>query len=190
MAISISQKYSDQDFGGSPNLDQKILIFEDRVLGWQLDIAEELRTQIEDEANEGRTIQHAGFALISILFSYFEMIAQFMEGDESHGKSEKFFGIGLESVFPGDFSPQEKKTIYQRIRCGMYHSGLTKKGALIDGGYAKAIQIDGGLVKVNPHKLSPCVKAHFKGFITKLQNPSSRQERAKFEQMYNKSTKV
>src|SRR5437868_2755206 len=143
MAISISQKYTDQDFDGRPNLDQKTLIFEDRVLAWQLEIAEALRKQIEDKQNDGKPIQHAGFALISILFSYFEMIAQFMEGDESHGKSEQFFGIGLKSVFPGEFSATQKKLIYQRIRCGMYHSGLTKKGALIDGNYPKAIQIEG-----------------------------------------------
>lgn len=190
MAISISRKYTDSAFGGKPTLDDKILVFEDRVLGWQLEIAEELRHLIEDPQNHGKPIQHAGFALISILFSYFEMIAQYMEGKDSDGKSTEFFCKGLESVFPGEFSGKEKKTIYKRIRCGMYHSALTKKGALIDGDYPKPIEIDNDLVKVNPHKLSPCLKAHFEGYIKLLKSPASSQERTNFEKMYKKSTKV
>src|SRR5438128_1505393 len=98
MAIAISRNYTDSDFDGSPSLDDKITIFADRVLGWQLDIAEEIRTQIENEQNHGTAIQHAGFALLSILFSYFEMIAQYQKGEESDSKSKRFFELGIESV--------------------------------------------------------------------------------------------
>jgi hypothetical protein len=189
MTIAISRKYTDDDFDGSPSLDEKIIIFEDRVLGWQLDIAEEVRKRIERKQNHGRPIQHAGFALISILFSYFEMIAQYQEGRESD-KSQKFFGIGLESVFPGEFSDAEKKLVYQRIRCGMYHSGLTKKGALIDGRYPNAIQVQADLVKVNPHKLSPKLRAHFLRYIDLLKRPESTTERTNFQKMFDLSKKA
>ena len=87
MATQISRKYSSDDFGGKPDLDQKILIFEDRVLWWQLEIAEELHRLIEAPENNGKTLQHAAFALISILFSYFEMIAQYQKGESSEGNS-------------------------------------------------------------------------------------------------------
>jgi hypothetical protein len=189
MEIQKSPKYSSIAFGGKPNLDEKILIFEDRVLGWQLDVAEEIRKQIENPTNDGTTIQHAGFSLMAILFTYFEMIAQYMMGMDSNGKSEKFFGEGVEAVFPGRFSKRKKRKIYGRIRCGLYHSGLAKKGALIDGNYPDPIAVDNGLVKVNPHSLSPILKAHFESYIKTLKSPASKKERSDFEKMYDKSNK-
>lgn len=189
MAITISSKYNSSDFGGKPSLDEKILIFEDRVLGWQLAIAEEIRRQIDDPANNETTMQHAGFALMAILFTYFEMIAQYMKGEDSNRKSPKFFGKGIESVFKKKFSADDKKKIYSRIRCGLYHSGLTKKGALIDGSYTEPIAVDGGLVKVNPHLLSPTLVTHFEGYIKTLKNPASTKERSNFEKMYNKASR-
>jgi hypothetical protein len=190
MPISISRKYTDSDFGGNPSLDDKITIFEDRVLGWQLDIAEEVRKRIENTRNHGRPIRHAGFALISILFSYFEMIAQYQQGEESEGSSQQFFKLGIDSVFPGRFSEEQKRLIYKRIRCGMYHSGLTKKGALISGDYPEPIQIENDLVKVNPHRLSRKLKTHFLDYIERLRKRESMTALAHFEQMFDKAKKV
>ena len=101
-----------------------------------------------------------------------------------------FFGLGIESVFPGEFATNEKELIYERIRCGMYHSGLTKKGALIDGNYPKPIQIEGDLVKVNPHRLSTTLNEHFRKYVALLKQPESGTERTHFEQMFNKARKV
>ena len=105
----ISPMYTNKSFGGNPSYEQKIIIFADRVLGWQLDIAEELRKQIEAKGNEKSPIQNAGFAILSILSSYFEMITQFIEGEPSANKSKPYFGKGLERVFPGQFQPLERR---------------------------------------------------------------------------------
>jgi hypothetical protein len=190
MVIAISPNYTDAHFHGNPSLDEKITIFEDRVLGWQLDIAEELRKRIERKDNQGRPIRHGGFALVSILFSYFEMIAQYEKGESSEQGSKKCFGKGLESIFPGEFSDDQKNLIYRRIRCGMYHNGLIKEGALIDRSYANPIQIENGLVKVNPHKLSLILKAHFRKYIDVLRSPNSTTERSNFEKTFSASKKV
>lgn len=189
MRTRISRNYSSDDFGGKPNLDQKILIFEDRVLWWQLEIAEELRSLIEAPENNGKTIQHAAFALVSVLFSYFEMIAQYQKGESSEGQSNEFFRRGVESVFPGKFKDKQRGRIYSHIRCGMYHSGLTKKGVLLDGDYPDPIAVDGKLVKVNPHKLSPALKAHFEKYVALLKNPANKKERDAFEAMYDLAAK-
>jgi hypothetical protein len=190
VVTQISRKYSSADFGGSPTLDQKILIFEDRVLGWQLEIAEEIRATIEAKETIGKPMQHAAFALVSILFSYFEMVAQYLEGADSEGQSKAMFRKGMEAVFPGRFSEDEKNRIYSHIRCGMYHSGLTKKGVLLDGDYPDPILIDGSLVKVNPHKLSPMLKAHFEGYVARLKLPANATERGDFELMYDLAAQV
>lgn len=184
--ISISPKYTDQCFGGKPSLDDKITIFEDRVLGWQIAIAEALHSLIRAPENEGKPIQHGGFVLLGALFSYFEMIAQYQHGEPSKGKAGDFFGRGLNAVFPGKFTATQQQVIWDRIRNGMYHSALTKKGALIDGDYTESIEIDGGTVKVNPHLLVAELRTHFEGYVGGLR--SGKEDRAKFEQMYDFAT--
>lgn len=189
MSFCISRTHTSESFDGHPDRDQKILIFEDRVLGWQLEIAEELRRQIQDKANDGKTIQHAGFALLSILFAYFEMIAQYMEGESSEKNPKQFFRKGLEGVFPKKFTNDQKELIYKRIRCGMYHSGLTKRGSLISGDYAQAIEVADDLVQVNPHRLSCCIMGHFVDYIEKLKVPSNAVDRCHFEKMFDEAMK-
>jgi hypothetical protein len=36
MPTCISPKYTDQTFGSNPTIEDKILVFEDRVLGWNI----------------------------------------------------------------------------------------------------------------------------------------------------------
>ena len=185
MPTRISRRFSDTDFGGNPNLDQKIDIFEDRVMGWQIEIAEELRRLIEDPKNNGTTIQHAGFALLSILFSYFEMITQYKQGMDSRGRSTDFLKRGLDDVFPNKFSDAERKDIADLVRNGLYHSTFTKKGVLLHGNYPDSIAIQGGIVLVNPHRLVDDIKAHFQRYVGELRNRKTNADVANFETMYN-----
>lgn len=180
----ISPKYTNKSFGGSPSYEEKIMIFEDRVLGWQLNIAEELRKQVESDKRS--PFQDAGFAILSILSSYFEMIAQFIEGRDSAGQSKSYFGKGLERVFPGQFHQSDMDMLYSRIRCGMFHSGLVKKGVLISNGYTKPIEYltASDLVKINPLKLSMTLKSDFEKFVEYLKNGAGTPTQANFEAMF------
>lgn len=173
MPFSISRTYSSESFGGKPTLDEKILIFEDRVLVWHLGIAELLDNHMRAKEQEGTDWNHAGFSLMNLLFTYFEMIAQYRSGTSSGGASKKMFCDGIEDVFPGQFSKETKEDIYSRIRCGMYHNAFVKKSVLINGDYPKSIaaEDDGKghtLIKVNPHRLSPELNAHFRSYISDL----------------------
>jgi len=185
MPTRISRKFSDTDFGGKPNLDQKIEIFEDRVMGWQIDIAEELRRLIVDLKNNGTTIQHAGFGLLSILFSYFEMLTQYKQGTDSKNKSTDFLKKGLEDVFPKKFTDDERKDIADLVRNGLYHSTFTKKGVLLHGDYSDSIAIKCGIVLVNPHKMVDDIKTHFQKYIADLKSRKDATEVANFEKMYD-----
>ncbi|HLN28253.1 MAG TPA: hypothetical protein VK395_10960 [Gemmataceae bacterium] len=183
MPICISRQYCDTSFGGNPNVDEKILIFEDRVIGWQIAIAEELRRLIDDPKNKGTPIQHAGFALLSILFSYFEMITQYKRGKDSKGKSDKFIKRGLDDVFPNRFTDGQRKDIANLVRNGLYHTTFTKKGVLLHGQYEKSIEIKDGNVLVNPHRLVDDIKVHFEQYIQDLK--SRKIDDGKFEKMYD-----
>ena len=189
MTYRISPNFDNEKFGDSPNLDQKILIFEDRVLGWHLDIAEAIREQIEDPVNAGKSIQHAGFALLAILFYYFEMIHQYRTGRSSENRSKQAFVEGLEHVLPNVFDVHQKTTIYKRVRCGMFHNGFVKQGVLISSDYPEAISIAAGSrelenVLINPHALCGILRRHFVDYISILKDPVNAEERAKFERMF------
>lgn len=63
MPTCISPKYTDQTFGSNPTIEDKILVFENRVLGWNIAPAKSLNS-----------VPHAGYAIVSILFSYFDCL--------------------------------------------------------------------------------------------------------------------
>lgn len=185
MTIRLSRNFTDIEVGSSPSLETKIDIFEDRVLNWQLNIAELIRAEMEDPANAGTDWNHAAFGLMHILFTYFEMIAQHESGEESFQQSEKMFCKGVNLVYPKQFSMGKRKKIYKRIRCGLFHNAFMKQGALISGDYPDALEVeDGGNVKVNPHKLSPDLKAHFEQYIADLRDPKKTRLRKNFEKLF------
>lgn len=186
MAHQISRNYSSDDFGGKPDIDQKILIFEDRVLNWHLDIAELLRKNMEAKEQQGTDWNHAGFALLSLLFTYFEMIAQYKQGKVSNKASQKMFCHGVGDVYPGKFSMGKRRKIYTRVRCGMFHNAFVKRGTLLDGAYTEAIEVeDGGNVKINPHLLSPDIRTHFADYISLLKDKKQKALRKHFEDVFN-----
>ena len=188
--FAISRHYKNTTVGKSPTLDDKILVFEDRVLGWHLNITELIRHHMEAKEQLGTEWNHAGFVLMQLCFTYFEMIAQYKSGKSSDKASKKMFCEGLEEVFPGKFSEDTRKEIYSRIRCGMYHNGFIKKGVMIHGDYPESIMeevVGQGetLIKVNPHKLSPALVTHFRRYIAELKDAANVTLRSNFETVFD-----
>ncbi|MAX38784.1 MAG: hypothetical protein CME33_19680 [Gimesia sp.] len=185
MTHQVSKCYTNDSFGGNPNLDQKILIFENRVLYWHLEIAELINNHMLDEDQEGTLWNHAGFALLSLVFTYFEMIGQYRSGKPGSHPT-KMFRKGITYVYPEkNFSKDQCGKIYNRVRCGMYHNAFIKKGTLI-GRYDQSIEVEnGGNVKINPHSLSVDVNSNFKEYIKLLKDEDETELRANFEKMYD-----
>ena len=74
----ISPNYFNTDFSWPLSIDDKITVFCDRIYGWQLDIADQIinyRKGSNDEIIEG--LPHAGYAVLHLVLSYFEMIAKY-----------------------------------------------------------------------------------------------------------------
>jgi len=147
----ISPNYKYSDWIGA-DTDKKIEIFQDRINGWQLDIAEQY---IENP--------HSGFAILSIVLSYFEMIGAFNRGDTKHTGSDEFKD-GVCSVF-SEFdinrNGSELGKLYKLCRCGMYHIAMTRVGILLDGHYDKPLHFENNNWKINPRILLERLKEHF-----------------------------
>ena len=123
--MQISPRYTDRHFDYPLTLENKIDLFVDRVMGWQLDIA--------DKCINGRLkdFQHSGFAVLSIALSYFEMIAQYHRGSVSKKRSAEYFEHGLRLVYPeveqypAEVVNEPLHALYSGVRCGLYHYGLS-----------------------------------------------------------------
>ncbi len=185
MTHSISSRYTNETFGINPALDEKILIIEDRVQNWHLHVAGLVNNAINAATKEEPDWQHAGFGLVTLLFTYFEMIAQYKTGISSTGVSKKLFCYGLNDVYPGKFSIAKCEKVYTRIRCGMYHMAFIKENTLISGDYEDALEIvDGGNVKLNPHILFDDVQKHFNEYVSELKCPLNKHLRSNFDLMF------
>lgn len=204
--IWLSPSYQDTDFPLPHSLDTKITLFEDRVFGWKLDIAD----LMINGGQEKTPIRHSGFAVLDIVFSYFEMIAKYEAGFTGR-ESEKYFKLGVYSVFPElknvpppaptPLSPVGNvlslvdavlDLMYEGVRCGLYHSGITNGKIFLTGEINTpiAFELQNQMLVVNPHLLVPRLKAHLRDYIARLRDINNLDLRTRFETRYDFDTRV
>jgi hypothetical protein len=176
-AVIIAPNFTLADINSPPTLENKIEVFQRRVIGWQIDIADQLLQKIED----------SGFAALAVLGSYPEMMWQYRNGQLSKGKSRQAFCEEMTRIYPlFDLKyPQNKDAldrIYDEVRCGMYHSGITKKRVALSGSFNSAIEIAlDGSVKVNPHLWPEDFRQYLYNYIAQLRDTRNEDLRQKFE---------
>lgn len=204
----ISPHYRLSEFDQPLSIDDKILIFKDRVFGWKLNIADCIINGGTSLSNDGKLINiqkipHSGYAVLDIIFSYFEMIGKYVDGYDQSGRSKHYCQIGLERVFPalftqrkGSFENQEivvkghgiyvtdyiVKIIYESIRCGLYHSGIASGPVVLSSEFQTPLAFDPykGLLYINPHKFVKTLINDFEKYIDELSNPANKQLRDNF----------
>ena len=175
----ISPNYTSETFGEHPTLDQKILIFEDREIGWRFRIVRETEEKVPD----------SGYGLISMLFSYFEMLAQYRSGTSSKSDSKNAFSYGVRNVYPtSTLQDADLNDIYDRVRCGMYHNGYTKRGTLLSGDFAEALGVECGNVLIDPHKLLKDLQSNLTCYIASLKDANNAILRRNFERIFDAGT--
>jgi hypothetical protein len=137
-------------------------------------------------------IGYRAFALLAMVTSYFEMIAKYSEGFVGERSSGVYFKKGLKLVFPTMSLPDDEPLldgIYNRVRNGMYHVGMTKpKVLLVDAnpergsiGYQAATD----LIAIAPDTLVDDLRIHFAGFADQLRKKENTQLRANFEARFD-----
>lgn len=187
---AISRSHRNGQFGPNPTIDQKIEIFRECVLGWQIEIAEEMSRQFFETRSThqtGNPMRECGFAVVSVIFSYFETIAQYIQGATSHCQSAQFFNFGFREVYPEtDLNDFDITGIYAHVRCGMYHRGLTRPGVNLYERHKPTFQFDEeGQLLLNPFTLVTDVKEHFCGYVSRLQDKSNTALRTYFEVIFD-----
>lgn len=190
----ISPKYQDTDFKWPLRIEDKISIFLDRTFGWQLNIADYvINGGIGTNGVKIAPIKHSGFAVLSIVFSYFEMIAKYQDGFSGIGKSCHYFKKGLYSVFPElkkNPEPDVNKlldALYEGVRCGLYHAGVTDHRIILAGGIKSPILFDTTSTKliINPHLIVPALKHYLEVYGRQLQDANNSELRKRFEKRFD-----
>lgn len=199
-------------FAVSPNYDSsklqsgmladKIDVFEDQMNNWLLAHAHSLASP------DYPRNQHTGFAILTLVGSYFETIASFMQGQSSKNKAGEFFSIGFRNVFPEFESQVVAKGVtdvaaelrrvadayYTEIRCGLFHEAMVRAGTVIVKGANHTIQVVEDFttknlrLEVDPFHLLNRVQSHFTSYITKLRNTDEVQTRTNFEKEWDRRT--
>jgi hypothetical protein len=131
----------------------------------------------------GSPLKESGYAILSIMLPYFEMIQQFISGQDSDGHSKDFFRDGFKSVYPCTPLTDDniKKELYPWVRCGMFHAGMTRGATRLSRCYCFGFERCGSEIFINPARVVDEIKVHFKQYIARLRNPANLCDRAKFQ---------
>ena len=201
--MRISPSFENTDFSDLSSLETKISLFEDSVLGWQINIADQIINGKKSSHGNAEIppIEHAKYAMLDIIFSYFEMIAKYHRGFKSLGKSREYFRAGVYIVFPDlthPLQPNHPEVIkevvdlmYDEIRCGLYHTGRIGSRINVtteseDFSVTTLRQAKGVIfLTVNPKYVVLKVKEHFEQYISQLKDVSNHQLRMNFEARYD-----
>ena len=140
------------------------------VMVRQLNIAEALAVEFrKDDSNH--QFKESGYAILSIVLSYFEMIEQFMTGTTSKDRSPDYFLAGFRRVYPGtSLTDKQIRKIYGHARCGMYHDGMTKRQTCLSRWYPVGFNVVGGEVQINPGKVVEELRQHFTEYVQRLRD--------------------
>jgi hypothetical protein len=165
------------------SIDEMIDRIEMYVTKRQLGIAGVMAAEFLNESSTS-PLKEAGYAILSVIVSYFEMIAQFINGEDSKNKSKPFFVQGFRAVYPTtSLSDVEIQWLYEVVRCGMYHGGMTKSGTRLSRYFSTGFTLQGGEVWVNPGRAVEELNTHFAGYVRDLRNPANARERSLFERV-------
>jgi hypothetical protein len=193
----LSWKHEVADGDPSPTLEDKVEIFYEQTLGWQLHIADLVANgglTFEDpnssESYEVLSIRHSGFAVLHICFSYFEMVGSLLSSKPL--RPGDAFRVGVKAV-PDAIDTRHAtkkilKKLYSRARCGLYHQGRTRYGVGLGqppDGKAMAYLAGTDMIGISPERLPRVLKAHLESLRQDLLDPAKAKLRERFEERFD-----
>ena len=176
----------------SGQIEDKIDVYEDRVLGWFLRPARSLLS-----------VPNSEFALLQLTIGYFEGYAIYRNGQDSTGHSKVFFRQAFLDVFPffqtcepgmglpSDLGQGIADALYEGARCGLFHDGMARSQILLAKASApitvSAHKTSGdlGVVVIDVEKFLDNVEVHFVRYVAKLRAKNNTQLRGNFETAWN-----
>jgi hypothetical protein len=198
----MSWKHRKSDFPNPLTFEQKVEVFYEQTLGWQLHIADLVANggTTFGEVNpahagyEVRNIRHSGFAVLHICLSYFELIGTLVPSMVARPSDTDKFKAGVKAVLPSLFKGASDddallKVLYKGARCGLYHLGRPRAHVgLGQPQNGSPIEYDSksGTVIISPERLPVVLKQHLETFKADLLNPANTALRNEFQKRFDK----
>lgn len=194
--IWISPNHTSSEFGSFLSIEQKIMLYEDQLNGWFLNIADQLKDEVA-----------ADFVILLIILSLIEGHSVYLTGEDSYRDSKNHFAEGFKKIigpsiaFGNAINEFEKaelllaaaNTVYEQARCGLFHDGKTRYGIRLSRGETNKpappisihiVEHNGPQVfriDFNAFALLESVKSYFKTYFAELQESENELLRANFE---------
>jgi hypothetical protein len=174
------------------SLEDKIDIFYERTDGWQLEIAERIIRGVIDQNGRNIDLPESAYAVLHIVFSFFETIARYQDGNVDFCKTGRYFKKGLTLIFPEiKAHPDLLDELYHGVRCGLYHSGWTNPNVFVVNDIRAAIGFTKqGKLLINPQVLTLKLREYLKYYVEKLRDASNVKERENFAKRFNTLNKL
>lgn len=170
-----------------PTIEDLVDVFEDRVTGWLFSPIRALLPR------PSMWVPALGLSL-----TYFEPIASYRRGEESHGASGEFFREGFVDVFrSSEHDPalldRIASVLYQDARCGFFHDAMLRDRIYVgtasdsplhvtvplrDGAPDPEAEIQSVLIELN--RFMEYVEGHFTSYLARLRDSSNVEEREAF----------
>jgi hypothetical protein len=180
---ALSPRYSTAKFPNFPHdatLEDKINIFEDRILGWQIGIAKEILQ---------RGIPHSDLALLQIVVCYFEMLGIYRSGYLGDRQSPSNFKTGFRATFPEIPEADEAylDNFYDKVRSGVYHVGQPKAGVILSCERDTSIGFLSGtrILVICAKILVEDIEIKFRQYMAELRNFANVELRRNFEARFD-----
>lgn len=195
MSTFVTWRHLDSDFRVPISYEQKVGIFYDQALGWQLHIADLL-------ANGGRQfhavvagrrvvgsntrvspIRHSGFPVLQICLAHFETLGRYLG---VRGKDKDAFVAGVNRVFPAFKGTTFASDLYHDARCQLYHNVRRLRVGLAPMRTSVRYDKSRRRMMLCPERLPRRLKKHLREYRRELlADPSSVLARA-FEKQFDK----
>jgi len=198
----MSWKHRKTEFPKPLTFQQKVEVFYEQTLGWQLHIADLVANggTTFGEVNpahagyEVRSLRHSGFAVLHICLSYFELIGTLVTSTAAHLSDTAKFKAGVRAVLPSIFKGTSDddallKVLHKGARCGLYHLGRPRAHVgLGQPQNGSPIEYDSksGTVIISPERLPVVLKKHLDTFKADLLNPTNTALRNEFQKRFDK----
>ena len=197
-AVWITWQHRDIDFKSPYSFDDKVTIFRERLWGWYLHVARLCINggKSHDRKKDVASIPHAGFAVLMLTLSYFELIARHYRGCTNKKDVRKYFEIGLKKVFPELHSGSPNvapllslfyERLYKGARNGLYHNSQTAPGIILSGDPRAAFTYcpEQESVRINPHLIPQILIDHLDQYCEELRTGSNSKLRENFEKRFD-----
>src|SRR3989338_4084293 len=154
-------------------VETKVEIYQDRVMGWFLDYGEQLKNKPDGE-----------FLLLQIAVGYIEGNQQLREGCSSKNRSEAFFKSAVKRIFGQEVLEDDAVTLYEEVRCGLFHDGMPSKRVLLSNNFETAIRHYEGGIYINSRLFFEKIKVDCLSYVRELKQKDDPALLRNFEKMF------